>query len=82
MVTLELWLLECCSSVELASLLLLCLCSNWCCGLFRAQMGERQACFAFLKWPSSLSNPAWLLETTLAQYGRVLYILCLAAMKW
>ena len=24
----ELWLLECCSSIELASLLLLCLCSN------------------------------------------------------
>ena len=35
--------------VELASLLLLCLCSNWCCSLFRAQVGKGQACNALLK---------------------------------
>ena len=46
---LELCLLECSSSVELASLPLLCLCSNWCCSLFMVNMGKRQDCNALLK---------------------------------
>ena len=81
-VTLELWLLECCFSTWLASLLLLCLCSNWCCSLLRAQVGKRQACNASLKWSSSLANSVGVLETTLTLCARVLYILLLAVIKW
>ena len=50
----------------LRSLLLLCLYSELCCSLFRAQVVKRQDCNALLMLSSSLDKAVGLLETTLA----------------
>ena len=71
----SLMLLLGCPSVWLLSLLFLCLSSNCCCSLFRAQLGNWQATRAFLKCSSSLTKSSGVLEITLALWASVLYTL-------